>query len=331
MEYDDEFLNRLLSGPAVHEPSAEERLKRIERLRREELLAGRLAEEEAARVIELRRFRRRHRMRNGRRWLLFLAALAAFGGILAYADRRPAASGFAPSPAGPPPGVDSRPEPLGFEPNVEGLSGPYAFSATHTDTGGPVAWDPCRPIRWVVNPAGAPEGDLELLHLAVAEIEAASGFVFEFAGETDEPYERERRAFQPGRYGRRWAPLLVAWGTEDTHPELAGDVAGLGGPISVASPSGRRVHVSGAVLLDTDSVSPSRRAAAEAAGGRIVEPPPEHRKAVMLHELAHALGLDHVDDPTQLMHPQTNDQLTFAAGDLLGLAALRGAACVPDV
>lgn len=44
------------------------------------------------------------------------------------------------------------------------------------------------------------------------------------------------------------------------------------------------------------------------------------RGATLLHELAHAVGLDHVDDPTQLMHPmEAGQDAAYAAGDLEGL------------
>ncbi len=52
---------------------------------------------------------------------------------------------------------------------------------------------------------------------------------------------------------------------------------------------------------------------------------------VLLHELAHAVALGHVLDPTQVMYPQTtNSESQYGAGDLAGLAALGAAAgCRP--
>jgi hypothetical protein len=52
---------------------------------------------------------------------------------------------------------------------------------------------------------------------------------------------------------------------------------------------------------------------------------------VLLHELAHAVGLGHVLDPTQVMYPHTtHSESQFGAGDRAGLAALGAAAgCHP--
>ena len=52
----------------------------------------------------------------------------------------------------------------------------------------------------------------------------------------------------------------------------------------------------------------------------------------MTHEFGHLVGLDHVDDPTQLMYPSTSPAVsTFGGGDLAGLAALGSGACAPNV
>jgi hypothetical protein len=42
------------------------------------------------------------------------------------------------------------------------------------------------------------------------------------------------------------------------------------------------------------------------------------------------VGLDHVDDPAQLMYPTTG-MPTFQAGDLTGLAELGRGDCAPGV
>ena len=62
---------------------------------------------------------------------------------------------------------------------------------------------------------------------------------------------------------------------------------------------------------------------------RLGVPPAE---AVVLHELGHVVGLDHVSDPSQLMTPVGRpDLLGYAAGDRTGLALLGGGECAPGV
>jgi predicted Zn-dependent protease len=50
-------------------------------------------------------------------------------------------------------------------------------------------------------------------------------------------------------------------------------------------------------------------------------------KAVILHELGHLVGLDHVDDPSQLMYHQSS-VTTLQGGDRAGLAELGRGACI---
>ncbi|MCR6706355.1 MAG: M10 family metallopeptidase domain-containing protein [Cellulomonas sp.] len=53
---------------------------------------------------------------------------------------------------------------------------------------------------------------------------------------------------------------------------------------------------------------------------------------MLRHELAHALGLDHVEDRTQLMNPETRGEFTtFQSGDLYGLSQLARGVCAPDL
>ena len=60
-------------------------------------------------------------------------------------------------------------------------------------------------------------------------------------------------------------------------------------------------------------------------GNKIVE-------AVVLHELAHVVGLNHVTSPSNLMNTELEPGVTdFAAGDLTGLAALGRGTCLPDL
>lgn len=54
-------------------------------------------------------------------------------------------------------------------------------------------------------------------------------------------------------------------------------------------------------------------------------------RAILLHELAHLVGLDHVAYPDQLMNSANTGQVSFGPGDLAGLAKLGQGTCYPNV
>ena len=60
----------------------------------------------------------------------------------------------------------------------------------------------------------------------------------------------DRDAYEPERYGKRWAPVLVAWSTPEETPELAGDIVGIGGVRPRHARRRLSVYVTGSVTLD---------------------------------------------------------------------------------
>ena len=198
--------------------------------------------------------------------------------------------------------------------------GPYTFISTQTDGVTPVAYDPCRPVHYVIRPDGAPAGGEDVIRAAVARVSEVTGLQFVYDGGTDEPTTLDREIFQPARYGDRWAPVLIAWESDVANPALAGEIVGEGGSTAVSLGDGPQVLVTGTVSLDAGQFAQilDRRKGTAIA------------RAVVLHELGHLVGLGHVDDDHQLMYPETDgDVLDFAAGDLTGLAALGSGRCVP--
>lgn len=195
--------------------------------------------------------------------------------------------------------------------------GAYAFLHTAAD-GSPIGYDPCRPVRYVVRPDGMPEGGQALLEEAAAVVGSAAGVVLEYAGTTDEAPAVERTLIQPERYGDGWAPVLVAWADEAAMPELGGDVVGVGGSAAVPGAHGQGQWLAaGRVVLDVADLG----GMLERPGGR------EQARALIVHELAHVLGLDHVDDPTELMYPVNANRTDLGPGDHAGLALVGQVAC----
>jgi Matrixin len=219
----------------------------------------------------------------------------------------------------PTPGVEAADEPLGVPISVPEGGGTHDFVALQQDGTGPVAYDPCRPIHYVMRPDNASIGGEELLHDAVARMSEVTGLRFIYDGLTDEQPSPDRESFQPERYGDRWAPVLVTWETEHENPDFLTDVIGFGGSTRMSLPGEPQVFVTGAVALDAAAFDQMIAVPGGAADAR----------AVILHELGHLVGLDHVPDATQLMYPESNRVLDFAAGDLAGLVQLGRGECVP--
>lgn len=180
----------------------------------------------------------------------------------------------------------------------------YTFIATQADGVSPITW-PCEgtiPIE--VNPQGAPQGYADLLTSAVRRVNESSGFTFEVVGETED------RDF----LARGAGPVLFGFADEDEVSALAGPTAGLGGAVHAQrSPGGLRTAVGGMVVLDVDLYTD--------------ELSPPAGEAIIIHELAHVLGLGHTDTQGELMQAVSLGLSQLGAGDLAGLRHLREHAC----
>lgn len=190
----------------------------------------------------------------------------------------------------------------------------YAFIRTQED-GEPVRWSTCEPIRYVVREANQPDGAQRLLEDSVRRISEATGLEFSFEGTTDEGPADQRPLYQPERYGDAWAPVLVAYSDAEEYGRLRDRRAGYGGPASVRLGDRTPRFVSGMAVIDVEQV--------DRMGGD------EAFRAVMLHELAHVMGLAHVDDRDQLMNAVQygREVTTLQAGDLRGLEMLGDGEC----
>ncbi len=180
----------------------------------------------------------------------------------------------------------------------------YAF-ILEDPKGRPVGWDPCTPIDYVVNPQGAPRGWERTVDEAISVVEKASGFDFVSDGTT------QNREFE-----QRVAPnVLIAWAGPEEVTDLAGNAAGIGGSTPLRS-EGRTRFVSGVVVLDQGEYDVMVRT------GRA-----KAMTLILAHELGHVLGLDHVEDESQLMTRKYTGQSGFGDGDRAGFRALHDLTC----
>ena len=254
--------------------------------------------------------------------LLVLGVAAAqvgwLPGAAALGASRPGVGAFGSS--GPRPPEDLSGVPLGAPMPAPAGGGTHQFVGLQDDEVSPVAYDPCRPIHYVIRPDNAPLAGDRLLDDALFRLSQVTGMQFVYDGATDEGPTGDRESFQLDRYGDRWAPVLISWDTVTENADLAGDVAGMAGSAAASVGDGPEILVSGVVELDALQFD---ELLTRPDGFQVA-------RAVLLHELGHLLGLGHVSDPTQLMYPKGQPGVTdFAAGDLTGLAALGAGACEP--
>ncbi len=187
----------------------------------------------------------------------------------------------------------------------------YAFSMTMD--GGPVAYTSCRPVQVAVYPAGGPSGAFELASAAVSRAASASGLQLVVMG----PY---------GGAAPNWNfeaapveaddPISISWQDGDAIAELTDHVAGLGGSRYLDYPGGRRRLIAGTIALSRDYYR-----YLDEVGDR------DQQLAVLLHELGHVLGLDHVDNPDELMNDDNLGLTAYGPGDLAGLRRLGNGPC----
>jgi hypothetical protein len=221
----------------------------------------------------------------------------------------------------PPPSQEQAATPLGQPAPLAVASDKFSFMRLRPGSNTPVAYDPCRPIHLVVNARTGPPKAAVILNEALDSLRRATGLTFVVDGQTDEAPSPKRPPYQPDRDPDRWAPVLVAWSDPVESPVLAGDVAGTAGSLALTV-GDDRVYVTGGVTLD----GPQIAEILDQRGGRA------QARAVILHELGHLVGLDHVPYTTELMSPlRDRDRLSYGAGDLSGLALLGQGECFPTI
>jgi hypothetical protein len=178
----------------------------------------------------------------------------------------------------------------------------------------PVTYSSCKPVRVELNLDGVVEKDLakQVILGAMGEVSAASGLQLQYVGET----ERRPRWPDPtlSVEGGAW-PVIVAFATDDEVADLRGN-AGLGGSTTIRNDWGL-VYVTGTVALETDYFNGLLTRHGGLAQGR----------AIVMHELGHVLGLQHVKSVHEVMNAHGGSTNQLGRGDRRGLARLGQGPC----
>jgi matrixin len=190
-------------------------------------------------------------------------------------------------------------------------------------------WNPCQPIHYRVNTTEAPRGVgvMRDLKAAIARVHKATGLTFVYDGPTRViPQQHYGWTAKPGHF----PPLVIAWakrGHVAGGSTLLEGTDGVGGFTTRGWSDGNVQHrtriVSGYVVLST---TPSGTYAPGFGPGVT-------RGELFLHELGHAVGLQHVTDTRQIMYPVVvtgaRPSAEYQAGDLAGLRKVgRKAGCI---
>jgi len=200
---------------------------------------------------------------------------------------------------------------------------PADHTFTDADLGVRDSYDPCKTVRYAVNTDDVGPAQLLMVQLGMAQVSAATGIRVRYVGVSHQvPFLTDLTRLPPGQ------DLLVAWGTRQEVPTFLSTAAvGLGGPVWVRNASdgrGRPVTriLESAVVLDSDAYADPT-----AYSQSYLSTQPTWGE-VILHELGHAFGLDHVQAPDEIMYPDTGAgrypdgtfRGQYDAGDLAGLA-----------
>jgi hypothetical protein len=197
-------------------------------------------------------------------------------------------------------------------PKVDG-----AFRFLERVGGTPVRWDPCEPITYALNTAGASSPVRTDLREAIRRVTRATGIRFRPVGVTKETFIG---AYNRMRYRGviRKAALILIWVDHDDYAAILRNLRDPRPSIAFAKTmaglyANRDQYFGGIIVMDDDATSRRGFGFRYAHG------------SVLLHELGHIIGLDHVKDPDQLMysgrHPNFRVR-TFGTGDLEGLRRL---------
>lgn len=181
-------------------------------------------------------------------------------------------------------------------------------------------WNPCEPIRIVMNLQDAPAFAVSELNAAIAQIEEASGLDLVYQGTTTQR-PTTHTFTNKALYGDVWSPVLISFASASEVPFDSPVASAFGKARPVTNSLGRYQYVTGQVIL--------RPGAGWTAGVSSANP----LRLMLQHEIGHVLGLAHVASKQEIMGTGGNGSVrSWGPGDVRGLRALgRQAGCLPPL
>jgi hypothetical protein len=207
-------------------------------------------------------------------------------------------------------------------PPEQPATGSYRFIAEGAD--GPVAFDACRPVHYQVRIGPGPANGVDLVAEALGRVSLITGLRFVYDGPADAvPTSASFPAPNASvSLTHAFSPVVIGWAQReesDLWASESADTLGVGGPRTIVFANDERLSVSGFVLLaPSDSLRPGFGPGLTVGN-------------VLLHEISHLVGLDHVDDSHEVMQARLDRSTPdgFGPGDRRGLwelGASRGCA-----
>jgi hypothetical protein len=194
-----------------------------------------------------------------------------------------------------------------------------AYRFMHETSLGPVRWDPCETITYRIDTRAAPRWVEDDLARALREVTEATGIRFEAQGRTTETFWH---ALNRIRWRGSGTDLVIQWVRNDRYEAIRDRLSSRRPSLAFALPVpgdfAERGRYVGAILVMSESTFTNRFQRGFSYRWS--------HGVVLMHELGHVMGLDHVrKDDQQVMYvgasPEWNT-VGFGSGDREGLRLL---------